>query len=115
MKHHRSNRKLGLERNQRKALLKSLARSLVLKGRIHTTEAKAKEVRGLVEKMVTRGKDATLANRRLLISALGDASVAQKLITTAEAYKERKGGYTRVIKMSPRKGDAAAMAMVEFV
>jgi len=115
MKHHRSNRKLGLERNQRKALLKSLARSLVLKGRIHTTEAKAKEVRGLVEKMVTKGKDATLANRRLLISALGDASVAQKLITTAEGYKERKGGYTRVIKMNPRKGDAAAMAMVEFV
>ncbi|MDO8548281.1 MAG: 50S ribosomal protein L17 [bacterium] len=115
MKHHRTNRKLGLERNQRKALLKSLARSLVLRGRIKTTEAKAKEVRGMVEKMVTRGKNATLADRRMLISSLGDATTAQKLIITAEGYKERQGGYTRVIKMGPRKGDAAAMAMLEFV
>jgi len=115
MKHHRTNRKLGRERNQRKALLKSLARSLVLRGRIQTTEAKAKEVRGLVEKMVTRGKNATVANRRLLISALGDAASAAKLIKTSEGYKERAGGYLRVIKMSPRKGDAAAMATVEFV
>ena len=115
MKHHRKTRKLGLEKNQRNALLKSLARSLVLRGRIKTTEAKAKEIRGIVEKMITRGKSATLANRRMLISALGDATVAQKLITTAEGYKERSGGYLRVIKMGPRKGDAAAMAMIEFV
>jgi large subunit ribosomal protein L17 len=115
MKHHRSTRKLGLERNQRKALLKSLSRSLVLRGRIKTTEARAKEIRGMVEKLVTRGKSATLANRRILISALGDAAVAQKLITTAEGYKERSGGYLRVIKMSPRKGDASPMAMIEFV
>lgn len=115
MKHHRTNRKLGRERNQRKALLKSLARSLVLRGRIQTTEAKAKEVRGMVEKMVTRGKNASVANRRLLISALGDATTAAKLIKTSEGYKERAGGYTRIVKMSPRKGDAAAMAMIEFV
>jgi large subunit ribosomal protein L17 len=115
MKHHRKTRKLGLERNQRNALLKSLARSLVLRGRIKTTEAKAKEIRGIVEKMITRGKVATLANRRVLISALGDAATAQKLITTAEGYKERSGGYLRVIKMGPRKGDAAAMALIEFV
>lgn len=115
MKHHRTNRKLGRERNQRKALLKSLARSLVLKGRIQTTEAKAKEVRGMVEKMVTRGKVASLSNRRMLISALGDAATAQKLIKTAEGYQTRAGGYTRIVKMSPRKGDAAAMATIEFV
>lgn len=115
MKHHRTNRKLGRERNQRKALLKSLARSLVLRGRIQTTEAKAKEVRGMVERLVTRGKVASLANRRMLISALGDAPSANKLIKTAEGYRERLGGYLRVIKMAPRKGDAAAMAMVEFV
>ena len=115
MKHHRSTRKLGLERNQRNALLKSLARSLVLKGRIKTTEAKAKEIRGIVEKMVTRGKVATLANRRMLISALGDAAVAQKLIKTSEGYMERSGGYLRIIKMGPRKGDAAPMVMIEFV
>lgn len=115
MKHHRTNRKLGRERNQRKALLKSLARSLVLRGRIHTTEAKAKEVRGMVEKMVTRGKIDSVANRRLLVAALGDESTAAKLIKTAEGYKTRPGGYTRVVKMAPRKGDAAAMAMIEFV
>lgn len=88
---------------------------MVLKGRIKTTEAKAKEIRGIVEKLITRGKVVNLANRRMLISALGDASVAQKLFTTAEGYKERQGGYLRVIKMGPRKGDAAAMAMIEFV
>lgn len=115
MKHHRTNRKLGRERNQRKALLKSLARSLVLKGRIQTTEAKAKEIRGMVEKLVTRGKQASVANRRFLITALGDAHTAAKLIKTSEAYKERPGGYLRVIKMAPRKGDAAAMALIEFV
>lgn len=115
MKHHRSTRKLGLERNQRNALLRSLARSLVLKGHIKTTEARAKEIRGIVEKMITRGKTATLANRRMLISALGDATVAQKLITTAEGYQGRAGGYLRIIKTSPRKGDASPMALIEFV
>lgn len=115
MKHHRKTRKLGLERNQRNALLKSLARALVLRGHIKTTEAKAKEIRGMVEKMVTKGKDATLANRRMLISALGSAEVAQKLIKTSEGYKERAGGYLRVVKMGPRKGDAAPMATIEFV
>ncbi len=64
---------------------------------------------------MTRGKNATLADRRMLISALGDASTAQKLIKTAEGYKERAGGYLRVIKMGPRKGDASPMAMIEFV
>ena len=115
MKHHRSTRKLGRERNQRKALLKSLARSLVLKGRITTTEAKAKEIRGMVEKLVTKAKTDSLANRRLLLSALGDNSTATKLIKTAAGYSERPGGYLRVIKMTPRKGDASPMALIEFV
>ncbi len=95
--------------------MKSLARSLVLRGRITTTQAKAKEVRPMVEKLVTRGKSNTLANRRALISALGDAKVADKLIKTAEQYKERTGGYTRIVKMLPRKGDASPMALIEFV
>jgi large subunit ribosomal protein L17 len=65
--------------------------------------------------MVTRGKSATLANRRALISALGDARTADKLIKTAEQYKERAGGYVRIVKMVQRKGDASPMALIEFV
>jgi large subunit ribosomal protein L17 len=115
MRHGNHNRKFGRQTDQRKALLKSLCRSLVLKGKIKTTEAKAKEIRPMVEKLVTRSKTVTLANRRVLISTLGDVRTANKLIKTAEAYTERAGGYTRIIKMAPRKGDAAAMAMIEFV
>lgn len=115
MRHHNHNRKFGRTKDQRTALLKSLARSLVLRGRITTTEAKAKEMRPMVEKLVTRGKVNTLANRRMLITALGDAATANKLIKTAQLYKERSGGYIRIVKMVPRKGDASPMALIEFV
>jgi len=115
MRHSDHNRKFGRERGQRKAFLRSLSRNLVLHGRIKTTEARAKELRPLVEKLVTKGKNATLANRRAIIAQLGDTRMANKLIKTAEGYTERKGGYLRITKMSPRKGDAAAMAMIEFV
>jgi large subunit ribosomal protein L17 len=115
MRHHNANRKLGRETGQRGALLKSLARSLVIRGTMVTTEARAKEVRPMVEKLVTRGKNPTLANHRLIVSALGDEPAAKKLIKKAEDYKERAGGYLRIVKMGPRKGDAAAMVMIEFV
>ena len=115
MRHSNHNRKFGREKGQRVALLKSLARSLVLKGRIQTTEAKAKEIRPIVEKLVTRGKSLTLASRRMLIAELGSTAVANKLIKTAEGYAERKGGYTRIVKMVQRKGDASPMALIEFV
>ena len=109
------NRKLGRTKGPRKALLKSLMRSLVLRGKIQTTEAKAKEIRPLMEKMVTRGKVASIANRRLLIAALGDERTASKLFKTAEQYTSRNGGYLRIVKLVPRKGDAANMALIEFV
>lgn len=96
-------------------MLASLARNLVIKGRITTTVARAKEIRPLVEKMVTRGKNPTVANRRHLMSQLRDERSAAKLITTAQNYKERAGGYLRITKMGPRKGDAAEMAVIEFV
>ena len=115
MRHHNKNRKFGREKGQRSALLKSLARSLILRGKITTTEAKAKEIRPMVEKLVTKGKSATLANRRLLVTALGDITAANKLIKTAEAYTKRSGGYIRIIKMVQRKGDASPMALIEFV
>ena len=115
MRHGNVNRKFGREKGQRAALLKSLARSLILRGKMKTTLAKAKEIRPMVEKMVTRGKSATLANRRLLIASLGDVRAAGKLLKTAEGYKDRTGGYLRITKMGPRKGDAAQMAIIEFV
>ena len=115
MRHGNVNRKFGREKGQRAALLKSLARSLVLRGKMQTTLAKAKEIRPMVEKMVTRGKSATLANRRLLIASLGDVRAAGKLLKTAEGYKDRTGGYLRITKMGPRAGDAAQMAVIEFV
>ncbi|MDB5224612.1 MAG: ribosomal protein [Candidatus Adlerbacteria bacterium] len=115
MRHGNHNRKFGRKTGQRSALLKSLARSLVIKGKITTTEAKAKEVRPMVEKMVTRGKSDTLQNRRMLIASLGDVRTANKLIKTAEDYKTRAGGYLRIVKMGPRKGDASPMALIEFV
>ena len=96
-------------------MLKSLARNLIIKGKIQTTEARAKEIRPMVEKLVTKGKSATLANRRLLIASLGDVRVTAKLIKTAANYQERSGGYLRIVKMGPRKGDAAQMAIIEFV
>ena len=115
MRHHNKNRKFGRERKGRRALLHGLCRSLILHGEIKTTEARAKEIRPLVEKMVTRGKRATLANRRILVAALGDARTAQKLIKTAEQYESRAGGYLRIVKLGSRKSDAAPMALIEFV
>lgn len=115
MRHGNVNRKFGRKTGQRSALLKSLARSLVLRGKIQTTEAKAKEIRPLVEKMLTKAKTPTLANRRMLIVSLGAATTAAKLIKTAEGYTGRTGGYLRITKLGPRKGDAAKMAVIEFV
>jgi large subunit ribosomal protein L17 len=115
MRHHNTNRKLSRETGQRHALLKSLARSLVIRGSMQTTEARAKETRKVVEKLVTKAKNPTLANHRMIVSALGDESASKKLIKRAEAYKERAGGYTRIVKIGPRKGDASPMALIEFV
>ena len=115
MRHGNVNRKFGREKNQRNALLKSLARSLLLRGKMTTSLAKAKEIRPMVEKMVTKGKSATLANRRLLIAQLGDERMVAKLFKTSATYKDRTGGYLRIVKMGPRKGDAAQMAVIEFV
>ncbi|MES2202938.1 MAG: 50S ribosomal protein L17 [Patescibacteria group bacterium] len=115
MRHVDKNKKFGRKTGPRKAFLKSLSRNLIIRGGIRTTEARAKAIRPLVEKMLTKAKRGSLADRRLLIAELGDVRVAGKLIKTAEAYKERTGGYLRIVKMGPRKGDAAQMAIIEFV
>ncbi|MDO8493524.1 MAG: 50S ribosomal protein L17 [bacterium] len=116
MRHHNSVRKLSRETGQRKALLRSLAESLVIHGKIKTTEAKAKELRPFIEKLVTKGKDGTLASRRILISRLGSPEVVKKMVDEiAKKYTERKGGYTRILKLGTRGGDASPMALIEFV
>jgi large subunit ribosomal protein L17 len=115
MRHGNVNRKFGRTTGQREALMKSLARSLVMRGRMQTTLARAKEVRPVVEKLVTRGRSDTLANRRYLISALGDAQAARALTTKAKEYEGRPGGYLRIVKLGQRKGDASPMALIEFV
>lgn len=116
MKHHVKQRSFGRPKNQREALLASLARALVEKEKIQTTEAKAKEVRPIVEKLVTRAMGGNLHTRRILISRLGSEKLVGKLIADiAPRYKERAGGYTRITKLNPRKSDSAKMAVIEFI
>jgi large subunit ribosomal protein L17 len=116
MRHHSSKRKFGREMNQRDALIRSLARNLVNEGRITTTLAKAKSLRPFVEKLVTKAKTGTLASRRLVVSRVHGERETKVLFTDlAKKYKDRKGGYTRIIKLPRRELDAAPMAMIEFV
>ncbi|MAZ40924.1 50S ribosomal protein L17 [bacterium] len=116
MRHHNANRKFGRTRNQRNALLKHLAESLVRYEKIETTEAKAKELKSFIEKLVTRARKGDVAAHRILVARLGSKTAAKKLIDEiAPKYEKREGGYTRVIKLPARKGDAAKMAVIEFV
>ena len=116
MRHHNVTRKFGRKTGPRRALLRSLAENLIIRGRIVTTEAKAKELRPFVEKLITKGKAETVAARRDLVSKLRTPTVVKKLVDgIAKQFKGRKGGYTRIVKMSARKGDASPMALIEFV
>jgi large subunit ribosomal protein L17 len=96
--------------------MRSLAEALIKSGRIKTTEAKAKELRPYIEKLVTRAKINNQANQRLLVSKLGTAARVKKLFTEiAPKYLDRAGGYTRVVKLAPRPGYHSNMAIIEFV
>ena len=117
MRHHNNIRKFGRTRNQRNALLKGLVLALIAHGRIETTEAKAKELRPFVEKIITKANVGTLASKRQVISGLyGLTSESNKMIKDiAPKYKERAGGYTRITKLPRRGGDASKMAVIEFI
>ncbi len=116
MRHQRQGRKLGRDSAHRRALYSNLAGALIEHGRIQTTEAKAKEVRPIVEKMITLGKRGDLAAHRQAVAFLRSKSVAHKLFADiAPRFAERDGGYTRVVKLGPRQGDAAPMAYLELV
>ena len=115
MRHHSKIKKFGREKDQRNALMKSLALALVEREKIQTTTPKAKALRPLVEKMITKGKAGTLASRRLLVSSIGEAGAKKICDTLSPKYKERAGGYTRITKLPSRTKDAADMAQIEFV
>ena len=116
MRHHNVNRKFGRVKRQREALLKTLALNLIVRGKIKTTEPKAKELRPFVEKLVTSAKSSDLATRRLIISRLSSKSrETRKLFEIASKNKDRKGGYTRILKLGRRVSDGARMAIIEFV
>jgi large subunit ribosomal protein L17 len=117
MRHHSKGRAFNRPRNQRAALLRSLARSLILHESIATTEAKAKELRPFIEKVISHGRVDSVANRRLIASKLGnDDEIVKKVFNTlAPRYAERPGGYTRIVKRAPNAVNARENAYIAFV
>ena len=109
-------RKLGRATDHRKAMLRAMVTFLLENGKIETTVTRAKEVRAMAEKMITIAKDDSLHSKRQVFSYVTKESVAKKVIDEiAPKYKETNGGYTRIIKIGPRRGDAAEMAIIELV
>ena len=116
MRHRKAGRKLNRNSSHRKALLKNLALALIEQDIIRTTLPKAKELRKFLEPLITLGKEDTVANRRLAFSRLRSDSAVAKLFTEISVNsKDRKGGYTRIIKAGFRPGDKADMAFIELV
>lgn len=116
MRHNVAGKRLSRSSGARRALFKGLLTDLFRNERIETTEAKAKAIRSQAEKLITIARRGDLSSRRRIQSELASPQVAKKLFEEiAKEYKERKGGYTRIYKLGPRKGDAAPMAMLELV
>ena len=116
MRHRRSGRKLGRDASHRKALYANLAGALIEHGRIKTTAAKAKEVRPIAEQMITLGKRGDLHARRLALAELRSQDVVHVLFAeVAPRFADRQGGYSRIVRIGPRLGDAAEMVYLELV
>ena len=116
MRHARAGKKLGRDSAHRKALYSNLAGALIEHGRIRTTEAKAKAVKPIAEKMITLGRRGDLSARRQATAFLRSRDVVHKLFAdVAPRFAERPGGYSRIVKLGPRQGDAAPMAYIELV
>jgi large subunit ribosomal protein L17 len=116
MRHKVAGRKLSRSTEHRWALYRSQVTALLAHEKIVTTEAKAKEVRGLAEKMITLAKDGSLASRREALAFITDKKVVDKLFAEiAPGYADRSGGYTRLLKLGPRHGDSAPMVQIELV
>ena len=109
-------RKLGRATSHRTAMLRALVTFLLVNGKIETTITRAKEVRSLTEKMITIAKEDNLHNRRLVLAFVTKEDVVNKLFTEiAPKYADRNGGYARITKLGPRRGDAAEMAIIELL
>lgn len=115
MNHSNKNRTLSREKNQRNALIKTLAVSLFKNGKIITTEAKAKTLKSFAEKIVTRGKEDSINSIRLISSKVGSAIAKKITKEISPKYKERKGGYLRITKLHTRINDGSKMVQIEFV
>lgn len=116
MRHQKTGRKLGRDSAHRKALYANLCAALIEHGRIQTTEAKAKEVRAIAERMITLGKRGDVHAHRQAVAFLRSKEIAHLLFAeVAPRFADRPGGYTRIVKIGPRQGDAAPMAYLEFV
>jgi len=116
MRHLKKGRKLGTDASHRKAMLRSLAIALFTNERIKTTEAKAKEARVISEKLITLAKRGDVHARRQAMAELGDKELVRKLFDDiAPRFEGRDGGYTRILKLGPRKGDSAPMVILELV
>lgn len=116
MRHNKAGRRLGRTTSHREAMFRNMVTSLLSHEKITTTDAKAKEIRSVAEKMITLGKRGDLHSMRLAAAYIREKSVVTKLFTTiAPRYKERLGGYTRIIKLGIRQGDTAPISLIELV
>ena len=116
MRHQKTKRTLGRKTGPRKALIKNLLNSLILYEKIKTTEIKAKEIKPLMERIITRAKVDSLHNRREIMKKLPTKNSVKKLFEVlGPKYKDRKGGYLRIVKLGERKGDGAKICVIEFV
>jgi len=115
MRHHKKRNKLTKTKHQRKAAYQSLVSSLILKEKITTTDSRARKIRPFTEKTISKAKKDTLANRRLLLKDFSPRVVNKLFKEIGPRYKDRAGGYSRIIKADVRKNDSAAMAIIELI
>jgi large subunit ribosomal protein L17 len=115
MRKRNKGRKLSMKKGPRKALLRSLTNNFFIYEKIKTTEAKAKELRPIAEKDITRAKKNDIASRRILLKTLNPKTVKKIIEEIAPKYKDRNGGYTRILKLGPRDSDGAKMVIIELI
>lgn len=116
MRHQKKGRKLASDASHRRAMFRTMAAQVFEHGRIKTTEAKAKELRSVVDEIITLAKRGDVHARRQILSDIHDRVLVHKIFTeVAPKYEERSGGYTRIMKLGPRLGDAAPIVLIELV
>jgi len=115
MRHRKKIRKLGRNKSQRRSLTVNLVKQLFAREKVRTTVARGREVKRFAEKLITLAKKGGVSAEQRITAMLGSDSVLERIKLAAEKYRDRKGGYTRMVKLCPRRGDAATMVLVHFV